>query len=546
MCRAHPLRQKVNPHQPPRCHPRVRQRAKPPAGTAPGVQHQPLSSHRPLDTHRPPGTHQPLDIHQPPSTHGPLSTHRPLSTDRTVTAQLRPGHLQQRAQDFLAHRPVPQIIRAPGPLLAAIPTILFIGTRDPLPLLPNIHLRRPPNPRPLRVLLLTHYYPPEVGAAPARIAALARGLCDRGMEVTVHTGFPHYPSGTITSPYRNRLVQVRREGGVRVVRSLVYPTPNRGFARRLVNHTVFAAGALATCAASGPVDVVVAETPPLFTAFAGVIYAKVKRARLALNVSDLWPESAIELGAIGAGSAATAAHALARLCYRSAALITAPTRGIVESLDVRPEARGKVIQVPPAVDLERFATLPAPSPRADAPLRVLYAGTLGMAQGLGTLIEAAALAGPRVVEVRIAGDGPDAEPLRRQVSARALDHVHLLGAVAAERVPSLYAAADAGVVPLRDLPLFSGALPTKLFEVLAAGRPAIVAAHGEAAELVRESGAGLTVAPEDAQALADAFRLLQADPLKTVAMGERGRLCAHRFDRSAAVGQWERLLREKA
>jgi len=168
--------------------------------------------------------------------------------------------------------------------------------------------------RPMRVLFLTHYYPPEVGAAPARIAALAQGLADRGMRVTVHTGFPHYPSGTIAHPYSNRLVQMEREGALRVVRSLVYPTPNRGFARRLANHAVFAAGALATCAAGGPVDVVIAETPPLFTAIAGVLYARVKNARFALNVSDLWPESAIELRAIGEDTpAARAAHALARL-----------------------------------------------------------------------------------------------------------------------------------------------------------------------------------------------------------------------------------------
>ncbi len=396
----------------------------------------------------------------------------------------------------------------------------------------------------MRVLLLTHYYPPEVGAAPARIAALARGLAERGVEVTVHTGFPNYPSGVVARPYRNRLVQVEREGDVRVVRSLVYPTPNAGFARRLANHAVFAASALATCAASGSVDVVVAETPPLFTACAGVVYAKLKRAPLVLNVSDLWPESAIELGVLDEGSAAGAAHALARLCYRSASLIAAPTRGIVESLAARPRARAKVVQVSPAVDLSRFAPLPPPAPRAGAPLRVLYAGTLGLAQGLDTLVEAAALAGPAVVEVLLAGDGPAAVPLRREVAARGLTHVRLLGSVEPARVPALYGEADAGVVPLRDVPLFNGALPTKLFEVLAAGRPAVVAARGEAAELVRSSGSGLVVAPEDAQALAEAFRLLHARPQEAVAMGERGRLYVARFDRAAAVGLWEKLLTE--
>ena len=462
--------------------------------------------------------------------------------------QPRPRELEQPLPHFLAHRGVPRIVRAPGTLLAGVLSVPVkdmrghTGTALPSPS-QNLLATVLADPRPLRVLLLTHYYPPEVGAAPARIAALAQGLAEGGMEVTVHTGFPHYPSGAIARPYRNSLVQVREEDGVKVVRSLVYPTPNRGFARRLLNHFVFAAGALATCSMSGPLDMVVAETPPLFTAFAGVLYARLKRAALVLNVSDLWPQSAIELGAIGEGSAAAgAAHALARHCYRRAALITAPTQGIVKSLGARPEAAAKVVQVPPAVDLQRFASLPQPARSSGAPLRVLYAGTLGMAQGLGTVIEAAALAGPEVVEVTVAGEGPDAPLLRRQIETLGLRNVRLLGAVAPDRVPGLYAQADAGIVPLRDLPIFAGALPTKLFEVLAAARPAILASRGEAATLIHDTAAGLVVEPENPPALAYAFRQLHSNPHEAAAMGRRGRLHARRFDRATAVGLWEELL----
>jgi glycosyltransferase involved in cell wall biosynthesis len=395
----------------------------------------------------------------------------------------------------------------------------------------------------VRVLFLTHYYPPELGAAPARIAALARGLADRGVQVTVHTGFPHYPSGAIPPPYRNRPVTTRSEGAVRVVRSVIYPAPNRGFGRRLADHTVFAAGALAASRAAGPVDVVVAETPPLFTAAAGVAYARLKGAQLALNVSDLWPESAIELGVVARGGrAASAAGALAQLCYRSARLVTAPTEGIVAALDARSAAAGKVVHVPPAVDLERFACVPALAPRPGAPLRVLYAGTLGLAQGLDTLVQAAALAGPEVVELLIAGEGPERERLDVLISTRGLAHVHLLGPVAAQEIPALYGSVDAGVVTLRDLPLFTGALPTKLFEVLAAGRPVILAARGEAAQLVRDADAGIVVAPEDPAALAEAFGRLHATPEEAIQVGARGRLHARRFDRPAVVEQWLELL----
>jgi colanic acid biosynthesis glycosyl transferase WcaI len=395
----------------------------------------------------------------------------------------------------------------------------------------------------VRVLFLTHYYPPELGAAPARIAALAHGLARRGVEVTVHTGFPHYPSGVILPPYRNRPLKRERDGPVRVVRSAVYPTANRGFARRLADHATFAASAVASAGASGPVDVVVAESPPLFTAAAGVAYAARKRAALALNISDLWPESAIELGALREGARpATAAAALARRCYRRADLITAPTAGIVATLSARAEGAEKVVQVPPAVDLERFARAPAGAPRAAAPLRVLYAGTLGLAQGLPGLVRAAALAGPDVVELLIAGSGGEEQALHAAIAAHGGANVRLLGSVAAEEIPALYAGVDAGVVPLRDLPIFAGALPTKLFEILAAGRPAIVAARGEAAQLVSDAGAGLVVDPENPRALADAFLQLHSSPAQTLGMGRRARLAARRFDRGVVIEQWHALL----
>jgi colanic acid biosynthesis glycosyl transferase WcaI len=423
-------------------------------------------------------------------------------------------------------------VRAPSASLAPVTQVARVDALDPVRL----------TDQPVRVLFLTHYYPPEVGAAPARIAALARGLAERGLEISVHTGFPHYPSGTIEAPYRNRPLAIERDGPVRVLRSAVYPTPNRGFARRLANHLAFATSALATSPAAGPVDVVVAETPPLFTAAAGAAYARLKGAALALNVSDLWPESAIELGALSNRYAAAGAHALARACYRRARLITTPTRGIVASLAQRPEAAGKVVQVPPAVDLDRFAAIAERAPRADEPLRVLYAGTLGIAQGVGVLLQAAAIAGPEAVELTIAGDGPDAALLRSQVQTRGLTNVRLLGSVSPARIPELYESADAGVVPLRDLPIFAGALPTKLFEALAAGRPVIVAARGEVAELVEQANAGLVVKPGDPDALAAAFERLRRAPEEALRMGRGGRRCAERFDRAAVIGQWCELI----
>jgi glycosyltransferase involved in cell wall biosynthesis len=407
----------------------------------------------------------------------------------------------------------------------------------------------------VRVVLLTQYFPPEVGAPQTRIAALARGLVGRGVEVAVHTCPPHYPDGEIKAPHRNRLLARERFEGARVVRSAVYAAPNRGFARRLGGHLSFASSALATAPATGPTDVVVVETPPLFLAGAAIAYARAKRARLVLNVADLWPDSAVELGALSSPAAIRAARAVERAAYRSAAAIACPTEGIFDTLESRPESAGKAALMRPAVDLDRFdAGTNSGSPRgrsAEAPLRVLYAGTVGLAHGLGTLLDAAELLAAQAdvpaVEVTIAGDGADGQALRERLARTDLEGVRMLGAVPSDQIPRLYAEADVAVVMLRDVPLFHGALPTKMLEAMAAGRPVVLAARGEAARVLEGAGGGVVVEPEDSAALADAFAALAADPERRARLGAAGRAAvAKEFGRGPWLDRWQALLERVA
>ena len=196
--------------------------------------------------------------------------------------------------------------------------------------------------------------------------------------------------------------------------------------------------------------------------------------------------------------------------------------------------------MPPAVDVAAFA---CESPRRKGPLRVLYAGTVGLAQGLDTLLDAARSAGPAVVEVTVAGAGADLDDLRRRAARERIDNVQLLGAVAASAVPALYAAADAGVVLLRDRPLFEGALPTKMLESMAAGRPVVLCAAGEAAGFVQRSGGGVVVAPEDPGALAEAFGSLASMPAKRFAELSRAAVgWARGYDRGAMADRMLTLL----
>lgn len=373
-----------------------------------------------------------------------------------------------------------------------------------------------------------------------RLQALARGLAAGGAEVTVHTCPPHYPDGVIQTGYSNGAWTREDQDGISVARSWVLPAANRGVRRRLLDHATFAASALATARLAGRADVVVAETPPLLLAAAAPLYARLRGARLILHVSDLWPDSVVALGAVESPSAIAAARALERHAYRRATRIVVPTQGMERDLSGRPEAAAKVRRIPPAVDLDRFA---APPLRRNGPLRVLYAGTIGMAQGLLTLVEAADRAGGDHVQVTIAGAGAELDAVR--AAAARTSNVRVLGAVTADAVPALYRDADAATVLLRDRPIFRDALPTKTLEAMAAGRPLLLSAAGEAADLVTAAGAGVVTPPEDVGALADALLGLAHMPEDELrAIGARGAACAARYGRSAMLAAWSDLLHE--
>jgi len=333
---------------------------------------------------------------------------------------------------------------------------------------------------------------------------------------------------------------------VRVVRSLVYPAANAGFARRLANHLAFAASAVATARRAGPSDVVVVETPPLFTAAAGVAYAGLLGAPLVLHVSDRWPASAVQLGALRDRRAIALAERLERWCYRHAGAIVVPTDGLRDELETLPDARGKVRRLGPAVDTARFHAAPPRERPPGAPLRVLYAGTIGLAHGIGTLVEAARIAGAEAVEAWVAGDGAEARALRDQLARRPAENVRLLGTLPYEQIPGLYEQADAAAVLLRDRPAFRAALPTKMFEAMAAARPVVLSARGEAAELVERHAAGLVVPPEDPQALAEALQQLAGDRARLAELGANARRCAEAHSWDPTADRWYELLHDLA
>ena len=398
----------------------------------------------------------------------------------------------------------------------------------------------------MRFLILTQYFPPEIGASQVRLAAFARQLRRHGHDVEVVTGMPNYPTGRIFNGYRGTLYRRELWEGIPVHRVWVYPSLGTGF-RRLVNYGTFAVTSLIGLMRARRPDYLFVESPPLFLSVPALLAAGVWRVPVIFNVADLWPDSVRELGILADGPTLRAAERLERWTYRRATYVNAVTEGIGTTLI---QAKGvpadKVLRLTNGVDIELFRPGP-PEPALTRHLGwggkrvLLYAGTLGVAQGLTVALDAMDRLRERAPEVLLAfiGDGSDRKALEAVAQDRALTNVRFYDARPPEYVARLYRCAWAGFASLKHLPLFDGARPSKIFPAMGSGKPVIYSGAGEGARIVDRAGAGLVVPPEDGAALADAIARLAGDPKLAAELGANGRRFVEaELSWPALVGRW--------
>jgi len=402
-----------------------------------------------------------------------------------------------------------------------------------------------------RILFFTPYYPPEVGAAQTRISETATRLVKRGHQVTVLTTLPNYPLGQVLPEYRSRAQRRQVRDGVSIVRVWSYISPNKGFLRRILSQLSF--GCLAPflgVRAIGKPDVIVVESPPLFDAIGGRVLARIKRCPYIFTVADIWPESAVQLGVLHNRSLIRLAEWLEWSTYRRAGAVWSVTAGIRQTLIERGLPERQVFLLPNGVDTEKFRPLAQAEARAalgwEAGFTLLYAGTIGLAHGLHTLLDAAAqLMRETDIRVVLVGEGAAKDELIAEAQRRQLTNVSFLSAQPHDRMPLIISAADACLASLRKLPLFEGALPSKMYEAMACARPIVLAVDGEARDLIaQQARAALYVEPENASALAQGILHLRDQPDLAQQLGQRGRefVKAH-FDRDQlVVALEERLL----
>jgi glycosyltransferase involved in cell wall biosynthesis len=402
----------------------------------------------------------------------------------------------------------------------------------------------------MRIAYVCHYFVPEPAAPAARVHEFARAWVQAGHHVDVVTTFPNHPLGRIPREYRGRCWSTEWIDGVRVLRCWLYAVPNRGIGRRGLDHLSFMLTALLFgLPRLRDIDVVIASSPTLFSALSAWLMARVKRVPFVLEVRDLWPEAIVDLGLMRRGSLGVRLlEGLARFLYRQAARVVVVTNAFADQLAAQGVPRPKLAVIPNGADTHLFA--PGQDGQAvrdalglDGRFVVAYVGSHGLSHGLGAVLDAAEVR--PAVSFLLVGDGADRDRLVAERDRRDLRNVIMRPSVSKSEVPGVYAAADACLVPLRDVPIFETFVPSKLFEVLAAGRPVIGAVRGEARDILNRSGGALVVDPERGDQLAAAIDRLQSDAALRADLARHGRAFAQQeYDRDMLAWRYLDLLQE--
>jgi len=402
----------------------------------------------------------------------------------------------------------------------------------------------------VRILFLTHYFPPEVNAPANRTFEHCRAWAAAGHEVHVVTCVPSHPLGKPFPGYRAGWYRRELMDGVHVHRVWTLLAPNRGVFRRTLNYLSFVPTAVLRSWRLGRFDVIVGTSPQFFCPVAAWATAASRGTPWIFELRDLWPES---ISAVGAMRKSVPLRLLERLelrMYRSARAVACLTRAFIENLESRGIASEKLRYLPNGV-------LPAfweNASRAEGRLRlgvaadevaVSFIGTIGMAHGLNTVIDAARSLAHSHPQIRffIIGDGAELPVLKSYAASAGASNMTFTGLLPRDRVGAVMAGTDVALVTLKPADTFKTVLPSKMFEAMAARKPVVLGVDGEARRTLESAGGGICVSPGDSKALASAIAALadNAD-LREQLGGAGASYVAREFNREVWAARYLEML----
>lgn len=374
----------------------------------------------------------------------------------------------------------------------------------------------------MKILFLSHYFPPEVNAPATRTYEHCSRWVQQGHQVTVVTCNPNHPHGQLYPGYRNRLWQEEQVAGIRVIRLWTFLSANKGFGLRALNYVWFMLACVLLCWRFGRHDVVISTSPQFFNGLAGYVVSRLRRLPWVLEIRDLWPESILAVGAMKESWITRLLYRLELFCYRRCDLVVPVTDSFRDYMIGRGIDPDKILVIKNGVDLNLFSLTQAALDHHMDSLFDLhglnekfiaaYVGTHGMAHHLETILEAAEKLRARAdVHFVLVGDGAERERLQQLAQKKQLGNVTLLGQLPKSSMPALWSRVHLSLILLRKSDTFKSVIPSKIFESLAMNKVIILGVEGESARLLNDSGCGVCITPEDAAALACEVQSLADD-----------------------------------
>lgn len=394
----------------------------------------------------------------------------------------------------------------------------------------------------MRIVLVTHYYPPEVNAPAQRSSSHAKFWRQAGHDVTIITTAPSHPFGIVYDGYENRTMEETVDG-IRVLRLKTLLSKNSGTLKRSLNFLSFLISVIWNLNKVGPADVVIATSPQFFAGIAGYFVARKAKAPWILEIRDIWPESII---AVGASKPNLMTRALAKICdwaYQKADRIVSVSPGFAPHF----EKHGVAHKTDLITNGYEGSIRPKPATFDDFPeikhfegkFIAGYVGTLGMSHGLITLVRAAKILENDNIAFVMVGAGAMKEEIEAEIAKLGVTNLVMLGQKSREDVMRIFSLIDVSVVNLVKTPLFKTVIPTKLIEGMAMGKPMVLGVEGVARDILQAGNAGIAFEPEDPQAMSQAILKIAQNPDLAKEFSESGQAHAvEHYDREVLAKRY--------
>ena len=380
----------------------------------------------------------------------------------------------------------------------------------------------------LRVLYLSQYFPPEIGATQSRSYEMAKHLVEQGHHVTVITEMPNHPKGIIHPDYKGKLFLKEKIDNINIIRVWVYTSSIKTFYSRMLFYITFMVNAFfAGLFSKEKYNLVFATSPPFFVGLSGLLLSFCKRTKFIFEARDLWPESAIVLNELKNPLFIKLSEFLEKVYYKYAVAIVVVTKGIKKRLIAKKISSKKIVVIPNGSNTALFKPY-SQLKRKELNLKdefvIGYAGIFGIAQGMENLCELAdQMKSERDIKFLFIGEGPKKEKIKNIKISKHLDNLIILDEIPREEIARYIACFDVAIVPLKKCLLFEGAVPTKIFDCMACEKPIIVAIKGEAKEIIESSNAGIAVSPENVEEMQNAILKLKKSEEMRKSMSQNGR-----------------------